>query len=284
MEEFWVSPYLREWDLLADIASEWAAIRGRFGLGSKATHEQIDAHYDAIFRTHPPEWPALRRLIVELTRDKGLQGYIRCVYQSGLHPHQRRNRSADLVINAVLYRLVWCVARRAKGWLQDRTPDTRRNRSRQTHQNIRHSTVRDDQVLEHWGRFLGWRAMLTEIERAIDNMSDESPSGDIGLSDSPEPFDSGSLSPDDRASILEMAEARLTRKEMAVFLDCMRVAWGDTDDTNSEIAKRKAEYDGRSVEVGNAGVSNAEIASRHGISEEEVADILIRGLSDPNRK
>ena len=75
-----------DWELLKRVAEEWARIREYFKLGSKATREQIEEFWDAIFKEYPADWPNLRQLHQELLQDLPLKRHLGKCYWKILKP------------------------------------------------------------------------------------------------------------------------------------------------------------------------------------------------------
>jgi hypothetical protein len=137
--------YTRDWNLLACVADEWATIRARFNLGSKATREQIEAVWDEIFNTNPTDWPCIRRVHYELMRDERLIRHLRKCYWKELKPWERKGYQFEEVLAVVLTRLWWQVVRNAHRWL------------------------RFQGKLPHWALFWNTKNLTEELRRSIDD-------------------------------------------------------------------------------------------------------------------
>jgi hypothetical protein len=144
--EFGPGHYTRNWDLLACVGAEWTEIRRRFGLGRKATRDQIEAVWDEMFNADKAAWPSIRRLFHELTRDAALAHHLGKCYWKELKTWERRGYTFEEILLVVLYRLLWIVVRNACAWSGFRGK------------------------LEHWARFWNTRSLTGELHRAIDDM------------------------------------------------------------------------------------------------------------------
>jgi hypothetical protein len=144
--EFGSDHYTRNWECLVRIAQEWADVRVRFGLGSKATLEQIRPHTDAILDEQSP-WPHIRQVRHALERDPTLMLHLDTCFHHRLQPGERLVYEFRAVLRAVLFRLFWAVVRNAGTWFANREPtDT------------------------HWLRIQNSRNLTQEIRRAIKDL------------------------------------------------------------------------------------------------------------------
>jgi hypothetical protein len=153
--EFGPDHYTRDWDLLAGVAGEWATIRARFKLGSKATREQIEEHWDEIFKANSTDWPCIRRVHVELMQDPALQRHLTTCYWKRLEDSERKGYKFKQVLPGVLRRIFLTVVRNAHQWLKHRA------------------------TLEHWARFWNTKNLTKELGREIDYMDEKE--GSLGV-------------------------------------------------------------------------------------------------------
>jgi hypothetical protein len=151
----------QDWELLAKIAAEWAEIRKLFGLGSKATREQIEKCWDGIFNVDRARWPAIRRIHNELMADPALARHLRTCYWQELKPRERKGYEFQEVLGAVLTRLFWQVVRNSHRW------------------------HRFQGALKHWAVFWNTPNLAEELRRAIDDMEESEGSRGAQLPDDP---------------------------------------------------------------------------------------------------
>jgi hypothetical protein len=165
MMEFGPDHCTRDWDLLAGVADEWAAIRARFQLGSKATLEQIEKVWDEIFKANPVAWPHIRRVHHELMRDEALVRHLGTCYWKRLENSERKGYEFKHVLPGVLEKIFLTVVKNAHKWLRSRGE------------------------LEHWARFWNTRNLTEELRRAIDDLKKRE--GVCGVQLAAEPEDNG---------------------------------------------------------------------------------------------
>lgn len=148
MSEFGPRHYTRDWDLLACICSEWTEIRTRFRLGARATREQIEDSWDAIFNADRSAWPCIRRVFQELMQDQALKRHLRRCYWALVRegPWAIRGYTFTELLPVVLFRAFLTVVRNACKWLDCQGK------------------------LEHWARFWNDRSLTEELRRAIGDM------------------------------------------------------------------------------------------------------------------
>jgi hypothetical protein len=126
------SHYTRDWKLLASVCKKRTAIRAQFGLGSRATQEQIEAIWDDIFNADAAAWPSIRRVFEEMMRDPDLVRDLRSAWL-------RMKRSRPWRLRGFLFGEVQPKAVMKLCWTAIRTSC---------------DTVRDSRSkLECWGRF-----------------------------------------------------------------------------------------------------------------------------------
>jgi hypothetical protein len=146
--EFGPEHYTRDWELLACVCAEWTQIRARFGLGSRASREQIERFWDEIFNADPQARPCIRRLFREMMEDQLLARHLCRCYWRALRPWERRGYTFEEVLPWAVYRLLWTVVRNSCTWLGFR------------------------ETSEHWARFWNTPNLTEELRRTINDMWD----------------------------------------------------------------------------------------------------------------
>jgi hypothetical protein len=217
--------YTRAWKLLACVADEWATIRVRFNLGSKATREQIEEVWDAMFNADPADWPCIRRVHGELMRDEALARHLHKCWWEELHPWELKGYEFEEIRPVVLTRLWWQVVRNAEKWL------------------------RRQGELTHWARFWNTRNLTEELRRAIKDMeASEGSSGvqppkdpgrdDRGQNHEPEQGYRGKRGEEPSALLAEMMECCRSDDERALIRDWLILGGEYTEAEEEEIARR----------------------------------------------